>query len=194
MPYFGPDLSALSFYRGMLRDGAGRFFDTFALHPYAKTPSQALNRAVAVRALMDSHGARRKGMWITEFGWASGGPPSQYRARAIHGAQATRLAREFSLFGRYRRRLRLRGLMLWSWTDQPHGRDSFRLLGPALRAVHPGADAQAGARGVRRSGADDSRARPMPGSGLRAAPDASVSGGADEPRSQDRRARRSRAG
>jgi hypothetical protein len=128
MPYFGPDQSAPSFYRDMLRDGAARSFDSFAFHAYAPNPSAALRRMQTLRSLVNRYGGRRKGMWITEFGYATGGPSSPYLARNATD-QARKISQTMAILLRHRRGLRLRGAMLWSWQDQPRPRGHFDYWG-----------------------------------------------------------------
>jgi hypothetical protein len=118
MPYFGPDQSAPSFYEDMLRDDAGRYFNSFAFHAYAPNPGAVLRRMNTLRALVNHFGGRRKDMWITEFGYATQGPSSPYLAKNP-ADQAKKISQIMGIFIRHRRGLRLRGAMLWSWQDQP---------------------------------------------------------------------------
>ncbi len=60
--------------------GARRRFDAVAVHPYARTSGAAIAGVRRVRALMDARGDRRTPIWVTEIGWATGGPASPFRA------------------------------------------------------------------------------------------------------------------
>jgi hypothetical protein len=148
MPYFGPRLSAVAFYREMFRDRGVRDFDTLAFNDYAPTVSAAVRRLFSVRLLMNRHRARRRALWITEFGWASGGPPSPYTARNDRDQRA-KIAGLMSAIRRYRVGLGLKGAMLWSWADQPlaPGRNDYWGLHAGLYRLNLGAKPAASAFG-----------------------------------------------
>jgi hypothetical protein len=82
---------------------------------------------------------RRRGdgdipIWVTEIGWASGGPPSPFRAGA--GGQAVRVGRAFRALAERRRELRVRGIVYFNWRDArpyPGGSDFFGLHTGLLR-------------------------------------------------------------
>ena len=54
---------------------------------------------------MNRYGHRAGGLWITEIGWASGGPPSSFRAGSR--GQASLVGRLLGGLGRERTRLGL---------------------------------------------------------------------------------------
>ena len=64
---------------------------------------------------MNRHGDRRARIWLTELGWGDSGP----RHRFVVGArgQAKRIGRSFRYLRRSRGRLRLRGVVYYSWRD-----------------------------------------------------------------------------
>jgi hypothetical protein len=128
MPFFSSDISALPFYAAMFRHGALHDFDALAFHPYAPTARAAMQRIFAVRALLGAHHAPRRPIWITEFGWASGGPPGPYTAHGPND-QRNKIALFLSDVMRNRRRLRLLGVVLWSWQDQPISEAGFDYWG-----------------------------------------------------------------
>jgi hypothetical protein len=135
MPYFGPPPSptALGFYDAVFRAGALRSFDSIGFNAYAPTPASALAHVEAVRALMNRYGLRQRSIWLTEFGWASDGPPSPYTARGGID-QRNRLIAFMHDIARYRGQLRLRGIMLWSWADTP----SSEIGGADYWGIHAG--------------------------------------------------------
>src|SRR5919198_6026391 len=65
------------FVDGMLAAGAGSAFDTFAIHPFARDVKDVLAAVDEARRILRRHGDRAP-IWITELGWASGGPPSDF--------------------------------------------------------------------------------------------------------------------
>ena len=109
---------SMSFERyvaGMYRAGGRAAFDSLAVHPYARTHRGAVGAARLARRLMNRRGDRRAGIWITEVGWASGGPPSSFRAGAK--GQARRVGLALRALGRARSPLRLRGVVYYKWRD-----------------------------------------------------------------------------
>jgi hypothetical protein len=100
--------------------GAKRAFDAVAIHPYARDWRGVLGAVTRVRALMRSSGDGRTALWITETGWASGGPVSaRTRAfRTTEKGQASRLRATVSALLRLRGKYRI-GLINWfSWRDR----------------------------------------------------------------------------
>ena len=54
-------------------------------------------------------------MWVTELGWASGGPPSPLNVG--RAGQAKKLRQSFKYFKKKRRKLKLKTLIWYSWRD-----------------------------------------------------------------------------
>lgn len=103
------------FVRGMYRAKAKRYFDVFALHPYAVTDRGVVSAARSTRALMRRYGHRAP-IWITEIGWATRSPgPSPFRTSET--GQAKRITRTFVKLCRLRKRLRLAGIIYYTWRD-----------------------------------------------------------------------------
>jgi hypothetical protein len=103
------------FLRGMYRAGARRVFDALGLNPYARDHRALRALLHKTRRLMDRHGDRRADIWISELGWGDRG----VRHRLVVGSrgQATRIRKSFQVIRRERRRLRLRGVVYYSWRD-----------------------------------------------------------------------------
>jgi hypothetical protein len=104
----------LTYLERMYRAGAEGVFDTLAIHPYARDVRGLLALVERARALMNRWGDRSR-LWITEFGWSTGGGPSAFRV-SRHG-QADRIAASLSALIAERRALRLRGFVLFKWQD-----------------------------------------------------------------------------
>lgn len=100
--------------------GVKRAFDAVAIHPYARDYRGVLGAVTRVRSAMRRAGDGRTALWITETGWASGGPVSaRTRAfRTTERGQARRLKTTVSALLRRRARYRI-GLINWfSWRDR----------------------------------------------------------------------------
>ena len=121
------------FVAGMYRAGAADAFDTFALHAYARSSAAVVAAVEQARRRIAAAGGGQR-IWVTEIGWASGGPSSPFtvgerrQSRLIEG-MITRL-------GRARERLGLRGVVYFNWRDSrpfAGGREFFGLHTGLLR-------------------------------------------------------------
>jgi hypothetical protein len=106
----------LSRYIAQMYRARGRSaFDTLAINSYAVDQRELGRLLASIRRLMNARGDRRARIWITELGWGDKG----LRHRFIVGArgQARRITTSFALIRQQRRRLRLRGVVYFSWRD-----------------------------------------------------------------------------
>jgi hypothetical protein len=145
----------LQFVRGMYRAGGRSAFDTLAINPYGRNVQQILSRTSAVRQTMNRYRDSRAGLWLTEVGWASDGPASQFTA-GVDG-QAALISQLFGALGGRRQELGLRGVVYYNWRDISFGPDVRDFWGlhtglvdqsgshkPAWDAYQQAAAAQAG--------------------------------------------------
>jgi hypothetical protein len=111
-----PAISAWDFLDQLYRvKGTRHDFDGVAAHPYASKLDKVLSQIKAIRKEMKRAGDGDTSLWITELGWASGGPPNPLN-RGLAG-QAERLADSFRYFERKRRGLDIRTVAWYSWRD-----------------------------------------------------------------------------
>ncbi len=116
LPWYAVDAFAQPYYTAMFQDGALGHFDALAFHAYAPDASAAMQRVGLVRQLMNQHGAGRLPIWITEFGWASGGPPSPFTV----SSPATQGSYVFEFLGdvlHRRQALGIQKVMYFDWRD-----------------------------------------------------------------------------
>ena len=121
-------VSFSEYVNDMYDAGAGPTVDALAIHPYARDADETLAAVEATRELL-----RRRGfdtpIWVTELGWADGGPPSPFTVGGR--GQANRIRQVLPALAAGRRRLGLRGVVYFSWQDAPGvyegGRDFFGL-------------------------------------------------------------------
>jgi hypothetical protein len=105
------------FLTGLYEGGGRRLFDAVAIHPYARTPRDAIDRVAQMRQVMTRFGDAEKPIWITEVGWASAGrPPGLVVGPA---GQADYLRQVFQLAAAERDRLGIGGLVWYSLNDTP---------------------------------------------------------------------------
>jgi hypothetical protein len=104
----------------LYRAGARRLFDAVAVHGYARRPRGALGVVRRARSIMRRHGDRRKPVWVTEMGWATGGPVSRRTSafKTTLTGQASRVTKTMRAFAKARKRYRI-GMVVWfSWRDR----------------------------------------------------------------------------
>jgi hypothetical protein len=104
----------LTYLDRMYRAGAKGLFDTLAIHPYSRDVHGLLDLVEHARSTMDrwDDGSR---LWITEFGWSTGGDASAFRVS--QRGQSDRIAAALSGLVAQRRALKLRGFVLFKWKD-----------------------------------------------------------------------------
>jgi hypothetical protein len=115
------------FVAGMYEAGAKRSFDTLAIHPFARDARGVLGAAEGARALIRRYGDRAK-VWVTELGWATGGPTSPFTVG--EDGQAERIRRSLAELAARRRELGIRGVVYFNWRDArpyPGGEDFWGL-------------------------------------------------------------------
>ena len=118
------------FVRELYEAGAADSFDTFALHPYAADTDAAVRAVERTRDELDDAAP----IWVTELGWASGGPGSPFTVG--ERGQAARIRSVFSELVDQRRDLGVRGVVYFNWRDAPPypgGQDFFGLHTGLLR-------------------------------------------------------------
>jgi Glycosyl hydrolase catalytic core len=118
----------LTYLDQMYRARARGLFDTLAIHPYSRDVGGVLALVERARVVMNRWHDRSR-LWITEFGWSTGGDASAFRVSAR--GQADRIAGSLSALIAERRALRLRGFIFFRWQDAPAppelGRDPWPL-------------------------------------------------------------------
>lgn len=99
---------------------AERTFDSIALHPYSASASGALAQLDTARRVANNEGDRGVGIWVTEIGWASGGPADEPYVKGEKG-QARLLKSALGKMEKRRERYNLRGIFWYSWRDKEGG-------------------------------------------------------------------------
>jgi hypothetical protein len=112
--------------------GAGAF-DALAVNPYGLDAQGVLDTVRAVRTVAAQNGDN-PAVWVTELGWATGGPSSHFRVSERR--QAELLGQTVLALARRRDELRIRAVVYFNWRDStPYagGRDFFGLHTGLLR-------------------------------------------------------------
>lgn len=103
------------FLRGLYRAHGGRWFDTLAIHGYAKNSAAVSQLLHGVRRTMNRSGDRHGKIWVTEIGWGDSGPSHRFIVGAAE--QASRITEAFKAISALHRKLGLRGVVYYSWRD-----------------------------------------------------------------------------
>ncbi len=103
------------FLKRLYRAHGKRYFDTLAINGYATGNAQLSELLHRVRRHMNRHRDRRGRIWMTEIGWGDVGPPHRFIVGSA--GQASRIKSSFALISKLRKKLRLRGVVYYSWRD-----------------------------------------------------------------------------
>jgi hypothetical protein len=108
------------YIKQMYRAGAAGAFDTLAVNGYAPTGRRVPKLIAHMRRIINRLGGRAAALRVTEFGWADQGPEHP-RGRFTSGLrrQGPYIYQAIRGLWRVRRRLKLRGVVYYSWRDQP---------------------------------------------------------------------------
>ncbi len=98
--------------------GVKAAFDSIAIHPYASNTGASLDQMNVARKAVKKAGDRNVGTWVTEIGWAAGGPKSNPYVKGMDG-QAKLLRKTLSKFEKSK--YKLKGLFWYSWRDLAGG-------------------------------------------------------------------------
>ncbi len=99
----------------LYRNGASRYFDAVALHPYSNTIADLKQEVSADRKVMTKHGHRATPVWLTELGWGSNHSSSSL-SKGLHG-QAKLLREAFQLILKHRKEWNVARLFWFTWRD-----------------------------------------------------------------------------
>jgi Glycosyl hydrolase catalytic core len=103
--------------------GFEKTFDLAAMHPYSKNMKGISAQIKLMRKAMKQGGDGRTKLWISEIGWASGGPKGHTLA-GTKKSQARRLKQAFKLLKRNARKWKLESANWFSWKDAQVGQSS----------------------------------------------------------------------
>jgi polysaccharide biosynthesis protein PslG len=101
------------------RANGKKFFDAVAMHPYSTTPADALRSVRETRQVMAQFKDKKAKLWITEVGWATGGVATPLTVSPQR--QTSYLRKTFGLLAKNRTRMKIAGVVWYSWRDLPGG-------------------------------------------------------------------------
>ena len=100
--------------------GIKKAFDSLAIHPYSANISGMLNQMREARKVAKANHDKKVRLWITEIGWASGGPSDEPYVVGDNG-QAQQLTKAYEKLLAKKAAFKLRGIYWYTWRDQPGG-------------------------------------------------------------------------
>lgn len=104
------------FVKGMLKAGAGKSLNAIGIHPYAVDVRSVMKITRGLRKTIDKAGGKDLDLWVTEIGWAAGGPRTP--KRTVSAARQGPIIRSaFQQLAKARRSLKLRGIVYYAWRD-----------------------------------------------------------------------------
>jgi polysaccharide biosynthesis protein PslG len=115
------------FVQGMEGADAASAYDVLAVHAFAADAAGAIGAVAAARRLLDDNDDDAP-IWVTEIGWASGGPQSPFTVGEL--GQAARIRALLAGLAARRQELGVRGVVYYNWKDArpyPGGKDFFGL-------------------------------------------------------------------
>ncbi len=117
----------------MYAAGAADAFDVLAVNLFGRDARGVIEGVRTVREVAATNGDD-PAVWVTELGWATGGPPSDFLVSETR--QAELLEQTLLALARRREELRIRGVVYFNWRDStPYagGREFFGLHTGLLR-------------------------------------------------------------
>ncbi len=121
-PYRGgkKSLELVGYLKKLYRvPGASSAFDVLAIHPFAAKPKRVIRLVAAARRIMRKHGDGAKPIWVTSFGWVTGGRGLKTpKLRAKPRKQAAKLTRTYHLLAARADALGIERALWFSYTDR----------------------------------------------------------------------------
>jgi GH35 family endo-1,4-beta-xylanase len=115
-----------SFLKRFMKARGGTAIDALGVHPYALKVATVLKLTQKMRRTLDRYKGKKIKLWVTELGWAAGGPFTQGRT-VSNARQASAIASAYKSLAKHRRALKLNGIFYFAWRDLPPypGRTDF---------------------------------------------------------------------
>ncbi len=118
-----------TFVKAMLKANAGPALNAIGIHPYAIDVKSVMKITRGLRKTINAAGGKNLDLWVTEIGWAAGGPKTPKRT-VTAARQGPIVAAVFKDLAKSRKSLKLRGVIYFAWRDSavyPGGKDFWGL-------------------------------------------------------------------
>lgn len=92
-------------------------FDAVSIHPYAEDGKELDQQVKSLRKTMDKKGDKKDEIWITEMGYASGGPKSQPVVKNGEKGQADAIEDAYKTIDKKDKKYDIAGVIYFTWQD-----------------------------------------------------------------------------
>ena len=104
-------------YRSAKKGKARKLFDVMTVHPYSLQPKHMIPTIRDVRRIMARYKDKKKQIWVTEIGWASGGAPTPLTVGLAR--QADYLRQTYAIAKANRKKLKIKRVYWFLLQDTP---------------------------------------------------------------------------
>jgi hypothetical protein len=94
-------------------------FDGVSVHPYAKDGKELDKQLKTTRKAMDKNGGKKDEIWVTEIGYASGGPKGQPVVKKGEKGQAKAITDAYKTLNKKDKKYDIKGVIYFTWQDFP---------------------------------------------------------------------------
>ena len=129
-----PDKHGGKYLRKAFKAGAGKVFDGLALHSYKKSADDVLAEIRKARDMLADLDAKKWKVYVTEFGWATGGPPGEHTVN--ESKQGRLIKNTYVKLAEQRKKLKIASVDYYAWRDVPPPTDFGG--GPDYWGLHTG--------------------------------------------------------
>ena len=91
--------------------------DAVSIHPYAKSGKELDKQIKSLRKTMDKSGGKKDDIWVTEMGYASGGPKSQPVVKKGEKGQAKAIKDAYKTIDKKDKKYDIAGVIYFTWQD-----------------------------------------------------------------------------
>ena len=92
-------------------------FDAVSIHPYAENGKELDKQVKSLRKTLDKKGDKKDAIWLTEMGYASGGPKSQPVVKNGEKGQADAITDAFKTINKKDKKYDIEGVIYFTWQD-----------------------------------------------------------------------------
>ena len=109
-------IDAKPYLTALFRSGdIGASIDSLALHPYGPNLKRSFGQVRRARKVFAKAGLGKRPLWLTELGWASGGPHPQLSKTPAK--QASLLRKAYGAYEAKRSKWKIAGITWFAWQD-----------------------------------------------------------------------------
>jgi hypothetical protein len=93
--------------------------DGVSVHPYAENAKHLKRQLSTARKAMNKSGGKKDVIWVTEIGYASGGPKKQEVVKKGEKGQAKAITQAYKFLKKSKGKYKIEGVVYFTWKDAP---------------------------------------------------------------------------